>query len=326
MVALRRAVFPLSAVVVLTASLVVPMPWFVERPGEVLDLASRIRVRVPGAQPVDGVYLLTSVNVRRAGAWDVAGAAVGATELRPVASLIPAGQRDGPYFDEQRAVFASTADLAAALGLDAAGFAGDGALVVAVVPGSPADGALQPSDIVVAVDGQPVATGDELVQAVTGAGVVRGERTFSVRRGEQRLEIPLVPRPLEGDRPQVGVQILTARPDVPVEVDAGRTGGPSAALMIALTVYDAVAGDVDLAAGRTIAGTGTLAVNGRVGEIGGIAQKVVAAERAGAEIFLAPASQAEQARGAVPGDGALEVLGVSTLDEALTALGGPAPD
>ena len=57
--------------------------------------------------------------------------------------------------------------------------------------------------------------------------------------------------------------------------------------MFTLQIYEQISGH-DLQRGRKIAGTGTIAPDGSVGEIGGIDKKIIAAHRAGATIFFAP--------------------------------------
>lgn len=75
--------------------------------------------------------------------------------------------------------------------------------------------------------------------------------------------------------------------EVPIKIDAGDIGGPSAGLMFTLQVYDQLS-NTDLRKGRVIAGTGTIESDGSVGAIGGIDKKVVAASAAGATVFFAP--------------------------------------
>jgi PDZ domain-containing protein len=74
----------------------------------------------------------------------------------------------------------------------------------------------------------------------------------------------------------------------------------------------------DLTGGRTIAGTGTIDLRGKVGPIGGIRDKVVAAQRAGASIFLAPADDMADLAGV--DTGAMRVISVATFADALQAL------
>ncbi|HJV30720.1 MAG TPA: S16 family serine protease, partial [Bacillales bacterium] len=64
-------------------------------------------------------------------------------------------------------------------------------------------------------------------------------------------------------------------------------GGPSAGFMFSLEIYNQLTKE-DLTKGYQIAGTGTIASDGKVGPIGGIEQKIIAADKAGAEIFFAP--------------------------------------
>jgi PDZ domain-containing secreted protein len=103
----------------------------------------------------------------------------------------------------------------------------------------------------------------------------------------------------------------------PVSVDSDDVGGGSGGLLIALTVFDQMAPE-DLARGRRIAGTGTMSLDGSVGPVGGIATKAQAALASGADLFLAPATQAGQAR-AVLG-ATIPVVAVARFDDALAAL------
>lgn len=324
---LRRAFLPVSLLVLMGAAVAGPLPVFLERPRAPLDLTDVVTVEAPTATPVHGEFLLTAVNLRRAVPADLVVALFDDdVAFVAVPRVLPPGQGDRAYFDEQREVFAGSAELAEAIGLEAAGYealTGAGVRVTGVLPGSPAEGLLREGDVIVAVDGAAVDTGLDLVQAVTDPEEAGRERTIEVRRGDQRERVSLTPRPLTRDVPQLGVNTETVELAIAlpfaVSVDGGRIGGPSAGLMIALTVFDVAAAD-DLARGRVIAGTGEIDVSGGVVPIGGLAAKVTAAARSGAEVFLVPESQAQEAAGAVPPGSDMQVVGVGTFADAVDAL------
>ena len=99
-------------------------------------------------------------------------------------------------------------------------------------------------------------------------------------------------------------------------IDRPPMEGPSGGLMFALTIVD-VGRDCGLRAGRTIAGTGTILSDGTVGPVGEVAIKAAAAERAGADVFLVPLIQVEQAATATT---TTRVVGVRTLGDAVASL------
>ena len=112
---------------------------------------------------------------------------------------------------------------------------------------------------------------------------------------------------------------LSVAPTLPVDIafNLEGIGGPSAGMMFSLGIIDRMTPG-DMTGGNAVAGTGTMSYDGRVGAIGGIAQKMWGAHDDGAQWFLAPADNCSDVVGHVP-DG-LHVVSVSTLDEAVTAL------
>ena len=104
---------------------------------------------------------------------------------------------------------------------------------------------------------------------------------------------------------------------IDVTYTSDEIGGPSAGLMWALGLYELLTPN-DITAGRTIAGTGEIAPDGTVYPIGGIQDKVVAAQRAGASIFLAPKDNMSELQGVDTGD--MQVIPLKTFDDALQAL------
>lgn len=104
---------------------------------------------------------------------------------------------------------------------------------------------------------------------------------------------------------------------IKVSMDGGDVGGPSAGLMYTLGTIDKLTA-ADETGGKTIAGTGTMGSTGKVGAIGGIRLKMIAAKRDGATWFLAPSSNCDEVVGNVP-EGLRDVK-VSTLADAYSAL------
>lgn len=95
--------------------------------------------------------------------------------------------------------------------------------------------------------------------------------------------------------------------------------GSSHGMMVALVSYVHGSGD-DLAAGRAIAGTGTIGSDGSIGPIGGLVAKATAARDVGADVLLFPAAQAPLLDGFDAGS--MRLLPVATLDDAIAALRG----
>lgn len=91
--------------------------------------------------------------------------------------------------------------------------------------------------------------------------------------------------------------------DVKVQLNLADVGGPSAGLLFSLGIVNKLDGDGsggDLTGGRTIAGTGTISADGKVGAVGGVALKTQAAQRDGASVFLVPEAECADAQTELP--------------------------
>ncbi|KOV54343.1 hypothetical protein ADL00_31355 [Streptomyces sp. AS58] len=109
--------------------------------------------------------------------------------------------------------------------------------------------------------------------------------------------------------------------DVDVKLELADVGGPSAGLLFSLGIVDKLDGDGsggDLTGGRTIAGTGTINADGRVGAVGGVALKTQAAHRDGATVFLVPKAECSDAESELPKG--LRLIPVTTLEGAVNSL------
>lgn len=101
------------------------------------------------------------------------------------------------------------------------------------------------------------------------------------------------------------------------------TLGPSGGLMQTLSIYSEISGK-DLTYGKKIAGTGTISASGNVGIIGGVSQKIVTAIHNGADVFLCPVDNYDEAYETYMktlGHEKMILIKVSTFEEAINALG-----
>ncbi len=102
----------------------------------------------------------------------------------------------------------------------------------------------------------------------------------------------------------------------PVTISLKDTGGPSGGLIFAVGIIEKLTLK-DLLKGRVVAGTGTITDSGTVGAIGGVDDKIIAAKKAGATLFLAPADNCADVTHIPAG---ITVYSVETLAEAVGVL------
>ncbi|MEJ6573768.1 MAG: hypothetical protein QNL78_01405 [Actinomycetes bacterium] len=95
-----------------------------------------------------------------------------------------------------------------------------------------------------------------------------------------------------------------------------RVGGPSAGLAFSLAIISRLS-NPELISGRNIAVTGTINQSGRVGSIGGIDQKLIAAQNAGATIAVIPRANC---RNITFTENGLQIIAVTSLSEAFHGL------
>jgi PDZ domain-containing protein len=310
--------------VVAAAALYHP-PYVVISPGTTFDVGRDITISGAPVTPLHGKYLATSVRLSQASALRTGFAVLRHDrEVLPLSDVIPQGVNPNSYARSQQEVFRESEVVAAAAAARALGMPvnvqGNGARVVQVLRGSPAAKVLKPGDVIVAIDDQPV------TQARTVGEVVRSRPTGSafhltVMRNRKRIQTVVKSRRLARLAGGVGIGIAAEtsglKADLPFTVHFRPhpdVGGPSAGLVYALAVADRLAA-ADYARGRTVAATGEMDPDGRVGPVGGVREKAVAVQRAHADLFLVPASEVNDAR-----RHGLRVAGVDTIERALAVL------
>ncbi len=242
------------------------------------------------------------------------------------ASIVPADVYNPQNLPEriqrqqQLAAMSTSQKIAAAVALRELGYkvTPDGVAVSAVDVGAPADGVLEPGDVIVGANGKDVADPQDLSAVM--ADVKPGEEvTLRIERGGSEQSVEVGTKASDDDPPRAIMGILIEpKLDLPVDItiDTGQIGGPSAGLAFALDIIDEL-GPTDIDRGERVVATGDLALDGTIHEIGGIEQKTIGARDAGADVFLVPDANAAAARKYADG---LRIVAVSDLDEALHAL------
>jgi PDZ domain-containing protein len=305
----------------------IQLPYFLFKPGSVRDTEPLISVSGAEVYPSEGSIGYTTVSLRQA------------TLLELVRGWldddIDVFHRDevlgGRDVDENRELnlqmMADSKEVASFVALDRLGYdvsMSVGQAVSDVVTDSPADGVIEPGDIITAVDGEEFDEPDDLgrLLAPLSPGDEVEVTVQTAPDEEEEVELTLAAAPDDPSRAIMGVQITPIAMDFElpfdVEIDTGDVGGPSAGLAFTLALIDDLSPG-DLTGGARVAVTGTISPDGTVGPIGGAGQKAAAARREGFDIFLVPSLDYEDAVARAGDD--IEVVAVDTVDEALDALG-----
>jgi PDZ domain-containing protein len=167
-----------------------------------------------------------------------------------------------------------------------------GLVVASVIAGRPAAEVLRAGDVLVAVDGTTLGDerpGEQLAAAITAHEPGETVEVTYERDGEEHAASIATVDPGTGDA-IIGV-ITEPRYDFPVDIrfegQIESIGGPSAGLAMTLAAIDELTPG-DLFGGARVAVTGTIGLDGDVGEVGRVDLKSKAARRRGATLMLVP--------------------------------------
>jgi PDZ domain-containing protein len=316
---------------------IIQVPYFVSKPGTADPL--RPMVDVEHGYKESGTLRLVTIYQGKASAWQYL---LAKWDFNPYTQVTKAKYITYPDENEKEMTvreldyMKSAQDTAAYVAYKAAGkkpkIQHRGVLILNVHSQMPAGKVLKAGDVIQVFNGKPVTRISDM------QGMLKGLKAgdvvhLTIKRGKTVKEVKtrLAPFPKEwlpnDVKHKVGLGILQSdnmalKVQPPVTFDTQGIGGPSAGLMMALEIYEQLLPS-DLTKGYDICGTGTIDFDGRVGPIGGIKQKVVAADKAGAEIFFAPASdhEAKDAMAAAKDIGSkMKIVPVKTFDDALKYL------
>ncbi|SED70937.1 YlbL family protein [Ruania alba] len=314
--------------------LLTPVPYAVQGAGPTFDALGEVSdtelITISGAEtyPTSGELRLTTVTTAGGPGFPVDAGSVVRGWLDPGRRVLPVeGVIDPDVTEEEQDRIASqqmisSQENATVAALSSLGYDVPAELtMVGADPTMGAHGVVEGGDVISGISSGGTyyevptyqALADVLDQTPASSTV-----TLEVDRDGERTDLEIVTTD-DGTGASVLGIYLDAEFEYPVDVQIqiDNVGGPSAGTMFALGIVDRLT-EGELTGGHVVAGTGTISLDGTVGPIGGITLKMYAAERDGAEFFLAPAGNCAEAVDAVP-DG-LQVVRVSTLAEARDAV------
>jgi len=316
--------------VAIAVSVLVPVPYVILGPGPTLNTLGKdssgqplITISGHASYPTTGHLNLVTVSYQGCAGnrFNIFTALVAWLNphqaVVPEGEICPAGQTQKQTQEQDTQEMTSSQSTATAAALTQLHIPYSTQVVV-VQPqkGFPAYGVLKAGDVITKVDGQPVTSQGGLTRLIS-AHPAGGTLTLTIIRDGQSRQVQVGTRQ-SGGHPVMGVEIREQyKFPFQVKISVGDIGGPSAGMMFSLGIIDKLT-RLDLTAGRFIAGTGEITAKGQVQPIGGIQQKMVGARNAGATIFLTPAANCADTKGAVPAG--LRLVKVSTLNQAVTYL------
>ena len=329
--------------------------YFVITPGDATPVAQYIEVPAADNHPLTGKILLTDVFVSQLTAlsWLQYTYFDSNSEIISGPELLGATVNQDQYLDQGYLQMAQAQSYATAAALTRLGYTvtstNAGALIYGIAPNSPAAKTLHVAQVITGVNGTPVTTSCSLVNALHG---LQPGTTAALEVEESSINDvgDFVPGPTVtksvtlGTPPKglvdrgcgppttptayLGIQPQTQQDwqfPVKVTVHTQDIGGPSAGLSMTLGIMDKLSSG-RLTGNRVVAATGTIDQHGNVGDVGGVAEKTIAVERAGATVFFVPKVEYQAAESkATP---QLKVYGVNNLDQVLRileSLGGKVP-
>ncbi|MFC6180716.1 SepM family pheromone-processing serine protease [Lactiplantibacillus daowaiensis] len=289
---LRQYWVALVAIIVILGLFLIPLPYYIEGPGSANNLKSFVTIKGHPDKRA-GKFMLTSVLMAPARpiTWLYA-------QLNPHYSVVSAaevtGGQDNATYDKVQAFYMRSATNEAIATAYQAAHASyhktyRGIYVLEVEKQSKFKSAIKVGDTITKVNGHHFSNAQGYQRYIAKQGVGKSVTITYQHNGKTKTKTaPLIK--LTTKRAGIGITLtdnVKVTTKIPVKVDPGDIGGPSAGLMFSLQIYQQLTNQ-NLRHGRKIAGTGTINPDGSVGEIGGIDKKIIAAKKAGATIFFAP--------------------------------------
>ncbi len=299
------------------------LPFVIYRPGGTIDLEKRVTVE--NGYPSEGTLSMSYVSMMRGNIpfvllsfiipnWDLVESNKITMENE---SLDDSIQRDKIYLEE--GLDSATISAYRLAGKEITIF--NTHQIITYIDSS-SDTNLKVGDMILNVDGKELQNVEDLKSYINTLNKGK-EVHFQVNREGKLVDCYATVYEMEGSL-KVGIAVsikydYTTNPPLKIETKESESGS-SGGLMTALYIYNALV-EEDITKGKNIVGTGTIDIEGNVGEIGGIKYKLLGAMKKHADYFLCPLNNYEEAKEIKEKQKLkLNLIPVKTLEEAVEAL------
>jgi PDZ domain-containing protein len=181
---------------------------------------------------------------------------------------------------------------------------------------------LKIGDEVLEVDGKKIEDANDIKEIIKNKEV-NSKLDFKISRNDKVENVNVVIK--EQDKTKIiGVVIITdydydITPQIDIKFKSKETGS-SGGLMMALSIYSKISGE-DIVKGRKIAGTGTIDIDGTVGEIDGIKYKIMGAVKNKMDVVIVPKDNYKEAiKVKKDNNYDIEIVSVNTFEDAIKYL------
>lgn len=179
---------------------------------------------------------------------------------------------------------------------------------------------LKIGDQIVKVDGNDIKDKNYLFSYISSKEI-GSKVTFTTKKDQQRTATLIN---INGE-PKVGAVItedfnIKSSKEVKFKFKESESG-PSGGLILALTIYSKI-NKIDITNGKKIAGTGTINIDGTVGEISGIKYKLIGAVKNKANVFLVPKGENYEEAKKIKNERGykIDIIPIETFEDALKYL------
>lgn len=332
---LKKWLIALAAIVLVAIVALWPTNYYLETPGNAFQVGQFVKSK---KKAPNNLYLVTvSMTARPATLAQYLWSYTQEFDERISAKELLGGQTSSQYEELQEWYMETSQQNAIYTAAKKAGLKPKlsyyGVYVMGVQNTSSFKGKLQIGDTIVGANGHHFKSQEALMKYLQSRKLGSKVTIQIIRNRQKKTYSGKIVKVKGTNKPGIGISLVErvkVKTSPKVTINAGDIGGPSAGLMFTLECYQVFTGK-NLTKGHKVAGTGTIAANGKVGIIGGVDKKVVAASKAGCEVFFAPTDMtglkkksqtnyAEAKRTAKKIKTKMKIVPVANVDDALNYL------